>query len=152
MKTAVSNPETVSLDKIEKTTFEILKKINSIRPGFFSGNLEFSKKAAEEKELLFKELIPEKIFSIDKTLELLTRISDDANFSKLDQKDQDFIKRLKNIDLKNSHYLSEINNFFSQGDGIKVIMFLAEDNLFFNYLNSQLYDLTYKLDSIRVQP
>ncbi|MBF4491130.1 hypothetical protein IRZ83_01090 [Flavobacterium sp. JLP] len=152
MKTAVSNQETIRLDKIEKTTMQILKKINSIRPNFFSSSLKFSKKAEEEKELLFKELIPEKIFSIDKTLELLSQISDHANFSKLDQKDQDFIVRLKNMDLKNSHYLSEIINFFTQGHGIDVIFFLAEDNVFFNYLNSQLFDITYKLNLIPVQP
>lgn len=153
MKTALSNQETIRLNNIEKNTIQILKKINSIRPSFFSSNLKFSKKAEEEKTLLFKALIPKKIFSIDKTLELFAKIAGDVNFSKLEQKDQDFILGLKNLDLKNSQYVSEINNFVTQENEINVVFFsLAEENLYFTYLNSELYDIDYKLDRIRVQP
>lgn len=153
MKTAASNPETIVLDRIEKTTSAILKKINCIRPGLLSGNLKFSKKAEEEKNLLFRELIPKKIFSVDKTIELFINILEDVNFSKLVQTDQDFILGLKKIDLKNSQYVSEINNFVEQENEINVVFFsLAEENLYFTYLNSELYDIKYKLDQIRLQP
>lgn len=153
MKTAASNPETIVLDRIEKTTSAILKKINCIRPGLLSGNLKFSKKAEEEKNLLFRELIPKKIFSVDKTIELFINILEDVNFSKLVQTDQDFILGLKKIDLKNSQYVSEINNFVEQENEINVVFFsLAEENLYFTYLNSELYDMKYKLDQIRLQP
>lgn len=153
MKTITSNQEAVSLDRIEKTTTQILKKINCIRPSLFASNLKFSKKAEEEKILLFKELIPKKIFSIDKTLDLFSKILADTNFSKLDQKDQDFILGLKKIDLKNSQYVSEINDFVTQGNKIDVVFFsLVEENLYFTYLNSELYDIDFKLSKISLQP
>lgn len=153
MKTAVSNQETISLDRIEKTTSQILKKINSIRPSLFASNLKFSKKAEEEKILLFRELIPKKIFSIDKTLDLLSKIIADPNLSKLEQKDLDFIFGLEKIDLKNSQYVSEINDFVTQENGIDVIFSsLVEENLYFTYLNSELYDVDFKLSKIRLQP
>ena len=153
MKTIISNQEAVSLDRIEKTTTQILKKINCIRPSLFASNLKFSKKAEEEKILLFKELIPKKIFSIDKTLDLFSKILADTNFSKLDQKDQDFILGLKKIDLKNSQYVSEINDFVTQGNKIDVVFFsLVEENLYFTYLNSELYDIDFKLSKISLQP
>jgi hypothetical protein len=153
MKTVTSDQETISLDRIEKTTSQILKKINCMRPSLFASNLKFSKKAEEEKILLFKELIPKKIFSIDKTLDLFSKILADTNFSKLDQKDQDFILGLKKIDLKNSQYVSEINDFVTQGNEIDVVFFsLVEENLYFTYLNSELYDIDYKLSKISLQP
>lgn len=153
MKTITSNQEAVSLDRIEKATTQILKKINCIRPSLFASNLKFSKKAEEEKILLFKELIPKKIFSIDKTLDLFSKILADTNFSKLDQKDQDFILGLKKIDLKNSQYVSEINDFVTQGNKIDVVFFsLVEENLYFTYLNSELYDIDFKLSKISLQP
>ena len=153
MKTVTSDQETISLDRIEKTTSQILKKINCMRPSLFASNLKFSKKAEEEKILLFKELIPKKIFSIDKTLDLFSKILADTNFSKLDQKDQDFILELKKIDLKNSQYVSEINDFVTQGNEIDVVFFsLVEENLYFTYLNSELYDIDYKLSKISLQP
>lgn len=153
MKTITSNQEAVSLDRIEKTTTQILKKINCIRPSLFASNLKFSKKAEEEKILLFKELIPKKIFSIDKTLDLFSKILADTNFSKLDQKDQDFILGLKKIDLKNSQYVSEINDFVTQGNKIDVVFFsLVEENLYFTYLNSELYDIDFKLSKISLRP
>lgn len=153
MKTIISNQEAVSLDRIEKTTTQILKKINCIRPSLFASNLKFSKKAEEEKILLFKELIPKKIFSIDKTLDLFSKILADTNFSKLDQKDQDFILGLKKIDLKNSQYVSEINDFVTQGNKIDVVFFsLVEENLYFTYLNSELYDIDFKLSKISLRP
>ena len=153
MKTAVSNQETIVLDRIEKTTSAILKKINCIRPSLFSSNLKFSKKAEEEKNLLFKELIPKRIFSIDKTIEIFIKVLEDVNFSKLDQIDQDFILGLKKADLKNSQYVNEINNFVTQENEINVVFFsLVEENLYFTYLNSELYDIKYKLDQIRLQP
>lgn len=153
MKTAVSNQETIVLDRIEKNTSEILKKINCIRPSLLSGNLKFSKKAEEEKNLLFKELIPKRIFSIDKTIELFIKVLEDVNFPKLDQIDQDFILGLKKIDLKNSQYVNEINNFVTQENEINVVFFsLVEENLYFTYLNSELYDIKYKLDQMRLQP
>ena len=153
MKTIISNQEAVSLDRIEKTTTQILKKISCIRPSLFASNLKFSKKAEEEKILLFKELIPKKIFSIDKTLDLFSKILADTNFSKLDQKDQDFILGLKKIDLKNSQYVSEINDFVTQGNKIDVVFFsLVEENLYFTYLNSELYDIDFKLSKISLQP
>lgn len=124
-----------------------------MRPSLFASNLKFSKKAEEEKILLFKELIPKKIFSIDKTLDLFSKILADTNFSKLDQKDQDFILELKKIDLKNSQYVSEINDFVTQGNEIDVVFFsLVEENLYFTYLNSELYDIDYKLSKISLQP
>ena len=153
MKTAVSNQETISLDRIEKTTSQILKKINCIRPSLFTSNLKFSKKAEGEKNLLFKELIPKKIFSIEKTIDLFSKILADTNFSKLDQKDQDFILGLKKIDLKNSQYVSEINEFITQDNEIDVVFFsLVEENLYFTYLNSELYDIDFKLSKISLQP
>jgi hypothetical protein len=153
MKTAEYEPETIVLDKIEKTTTEILKKINCIRPGLFSSNLKFSKKAEEEKKILFKELIPKKVFSIDKTIELVSKIAADTNFLKLRQIDQDFISGLKKIDLKNTQYISEINNFITQENEINVVFFsLVEENLYFTYLNSELYEIKYTLDQINPQP
>jgi len=153
MKTAVSNHETINLEKIEKTTSQILKKINCIRPSLFTSNLKFSKKAEGEKNLLFKELIPKKIFSIEKTIDLFSKILADTNFSKLDQKDQDFILGLKKIDLKNSQYVSEINEFITQDNEIDVVFFsLVEENLYFTYLNSELYDIDFKLSKIGLQP
>jgi len=153
MKTADGNPETVNLDKIEKMTSQILNKINLMRPSMFASNLKFSKKAEEQKKQLFKELIPKKLFSIDKTVSLLTKILEDTNFSKLDQKDQDFIKGLEKIDLKNSQYISEINDFVLQGNELDVVFSsLAEEMLYFNYLNSELYDIDFKLTQTRLHP
>ncbi|WPO77926.1 hypothetical protein [Flavobacterium sp. KACC 22761] len=153
MKAAVTNIETVHLNKIEKMTSQILDKINSIRPSLFASNLKFSKKAEEQKKQLFKELIPKKMFSIDKTLDLLGKILNDANFSKLDDKDQRFIRGLEKIDLKNSQYITEINEFVLQGNDLDVIFSsLMEETLYFNYLNSELYDIDFKLSSIRLQP
>ncbi|WP_431241516.1 hypothetical protein ACQ9BO_15740 [Flavobacterium sp. P21] len=100
---------------------------------------------------MFKELIPKKIFSIDKTLELLIKVSEDPDFSKLDQKDQNFIVGLKNIDLKNSQYVYEINSFVLQGNDFDVVFSsLAEEMLYFNYLNSELFDIDGKLSLIRL--
>lgn len=153
MKTAVTTSENVNFNKIEKMTSQILDKINSIRPSFFASNLKFSKKAEEQKKQLFKELIPKKLFSIDKTLDLLAKILEDPNFSKLDEKDQNFIRGLEKIDLKNSQYISEINEFVSQGNELDVIFSsLMEETLYFNYLNSELYDIDFKLSSIRLHP
>lgn len=151
MKTAATDQESVRLNRIEENTTQILKKINAIRPSFYSKNLKFSKKAEEEKKKLFQELIPKKIFSIDKTLELLNKILADSDFSKLDQKDQNFILGLKNIDLKNSHYVNEINSFVSQGNELDVVFnSLAEEMLYFNYLNSELFEIDGKLITIRL--
>ncbi|KAF2506862.1 hypothetical protein EYY60_20310 [Flavobacterium zhairuonense] len=151
MKTAVTHEETLRLDKIEENTTQILKKINSIRPSFYAKNLKFSKKAEEEKTKLFKELIPKKIFSIEKTLELLKKVSEDPDFSKLEQKDQDFIQALKSIDLENSEYVNEINSFVAQDNDLDVVFSsMTEEMLYFNFLNSELFSIDSKLITIRL--
>lgn len=153
MKTAVTSPETKSWNKIEKMTSQILDKINSFRPSLMAGNLEFSAKAEEQKKKLFKELIPKRMFSIDKTLELYTTILEHSNFSKLDKKDQEFLLLLKKIDLKNCQYVSEINDFLNQENEIDVtFVSLAQENLYFSFLNSELYDIDFKLNKISLQP
>jgi hypothetical protein len=145
MKTTPTSQET-SLDKIEKNTAQILKKINQIRPNLFISNLKLSKKAKTEKMFLINNLFPKSVLSIEKALETFTKISENENFSKLEKKDQDFILGLDKTGFKNSHYIKEINDFISKtnntDDSFSV---LIEESLYFNLLNSELSDIEFKL-------
>jgi hypothetical protein len=154
MKTAAINQETINLDRLEKTTNQILKKISDIRPIFFSNKLKFSKKAEEEKLLLFKSLFPEKILGINKTQEDFIKIVDDANFSKLEKVDQDFILGLDKIGFKNSQYVSELNDLAKKEKHIDdaFFNFFIGENIYFNFLSSELRTIRYKLDNFRLNP
>jgi len=146
MKKTPANQETASLDKIEKNTAQILKKINQIRPNIFVSNLKLSKKAKAEKMFLIENLFPKSMLSIQKALETFTKISENENFSKLEKRDQDFILGLGKTGFKNSHYIKEINDFISKtnntDDSFSV---LIEESLYFNLLNSELNEIEFKL-------
>jgi len=149
MKSVVANQETISLDKIEKNTIEILKKINRIRPTIFESDLKLSKKAKEEKVFLIKNLFPKSMFSIKSALETFTRIFEHVNFSKLTKEDQDFIVGLDKTGFKNSHYIKEINDFISKAknveDGFATVM---EETLYFTLLNSELNAIENRLANL----
>lgn len=139
MKTAASNYENINLEKIEKTTDQILKKINSIRSNMFVSDFKLSKKAQEDKELILKTLFPKSMFSVKYALETFARISEHANFSKLEEEDQDFILALDKKGFKNSVYIKEIHDFISKAKDVEAgFSTVIEETLYFTLLNSEL--------------
>ncbi|OXA78898.1 hypothetical protein SAMN05444397_10869 [Flavobacterium aquidurense] len=149
MKTAASNHEIINLEKIEKTTDQILKKINQIRPTIFKSDFKLSGKAKEEKAFLIKNLFPKSLFSIKSSVETFNRISEHANFSKLEKEDRDFISGLDKMGFKNSLYIKEIDEFISQSknveDGFSIII---EETIYFTLLGSELGSIERKLLTI----
>ncbi len=149
MKTAASNQETPSLEKIGKTTDQILKKINRIRPAMFASDFKLSKKAKEEKVFILKNLFPKSLFSVKHALETFTRILEHANFSKLEKADQDFISGLDKTGFKNSLYIKEINEFISNAKNVETgYSTVIEETLYFSLLSSELNSIEAKLLNI----
>lgn len=144
MKTVVKE-EGINLEKIEKTTDQILKKINGLRSNLFDKTLKFSKKAKEEKMFLFKNLIPKRILVIENTIELLNKILIHPNFSKLEKEDLDFISGLETMGFKDSHYAREINDFITKEASEGAFMAVMEENIYFTLLNSELNSIEAKL-------
>jgi len=138
MKTAVKE-EGVNLAKIEKTTDQILKKINSIRSTMFINDFKLSKKAQQEKEFILKTLFPKSLFSVKNALETFARITEHANFSKLEKEDQDFILGLDKKGFKNSVYIKEIHDFISKAKDLEAgFVTVIEETIYFTLLNSEL--------------
>lgn len=151
MKTAISNQETVSLDKIEKKLSQLVDAIGTIRPIFFKNELKFSKKAQEEKLFLYKKLFPERVLGINKIQADYNKILDDTNLSKLEKADLDFILDLEKIGFKKSQYVSEMNVLAQKEENLNdaFFNFFIGESIYFNFLSSELRNIQYKLDDIR---
>lgn len=145
MKTT-TNQETISLDTIEKNTVQILKKLGNFKPGFFKRSLKFSKKAEAEKIYLFKSLVPKRTSMITQTSKLFDEILANPKFSKLGQEDQDFILELEKLGFKDSQYIREINEYIATAaDTEEYFSTIMEENLYFNFLYSELSDIQLKM-------
>jgi hypothetical protein len=148
MKTT-ANQETLNLEKIEKTTDQILKKLNRIRSNFFVQNLKFSKKAKEEKVFLCKSFISKKILLIEKSIVLFREILVNPKFPKLEKEDQDFILGLETAGFKDSQYAREINAYVTkETESEDIFMALIEENLYFSILYGELNAIEGKLLTI----
>lgn len=150
MKTKITKQETISLDKIEKNTNQILEKINRIRLNFFESNFKFSKEAEEEKQGLIKHIFPKSMLSLETALDTFTKVSEHPNFLKLEKADKDFILKLEKIGFKNSHYVKEINDFISTTENIEdSFSMLLEENIYFTLLNSELNAIEIRLSNLK---
>lgn len=146
MKTTAFKTKTVNLEKIEKTTDEILKKINSIRPAMFVSDFKLSKKAEEEKYFIIKTLFPKSVFSINNALESFNRILNHVDFLKLEKKDLDFILDLDKKGFRKSLYIKEINDFTSNEKNLEAgFSTVIEETIYFNLLSLEFNNIESKL-------